>query len=152
MNLFSGCFVFAFLQIMYMYYLLGWMILDQQECEPAKKQVIADNTYLLFLDGDVTFKPSALLLLVDLMKKNINVAAACGRVHPSGSGEQCVTSDLQCVTSDLQCVTSRAVCDITLAMCGIRHAVCNVRFSVCDGRCSVFDADIQSVTSEVFSV
>ena len=33
------------------------------------------------------FKPEAVLLLVDRMRKNPKVAAACGRIHPTGDGE-----------------------------------------------------------------
>jgi len=45
-----------------------------------------ENTYLLALDGDVDFRPEAVRLLVDRMKKNKKVGAACGRIHPIGSG------------------------------------------------------------------
>ena len=51
-----------------------------------RKEVIAENTFLLTLDGDIDFQPSAVKLLVDLMKKNKNLGAACGRIHPVGSG------------------------------------------------------------------
>ncbi|KAI8045394.1 hypothetical protein M5D96_001574 [Drosophila gunungcola] len=51
-----------------------------------RKDAIAENTYLLTLDGDIDFKPNAVTLLVDLMKKNKNLGAACGRIHPVGSG------------------------------------------------------------------
>ena len=44
------------------------------------------NTFILTLDGDVDFQPEAVLLLLDRMKKNENVGAACGRIHPLGSG------------------------------------------------------------------
>ncbi len=33
------------------------------------------------------FKPEAVLLLVDRMRKNPKVAAACGRIHPTGDGK-----------------------------------------------------------------
>lgn len=46
----------------------------------------AENTFLLALDGDVDFRPEAVRLLVDRMKKNKKVGAACGRIHPIGSG------------------------------------------------------------------
>ena len=52
----------------------------------ARKEKIAENTYLLALDGDVDFQPDAALRLVDLMKKNKGVGAACGRIHPTGNG------------------------------------------------------------------
>lgn len=46
----------------------------------------AENTYILALDGDIDFQPDALHLLVDYMKKNSGLGAACGRIHPLGSG------------------------------------------------------------------
>ncbi|GFO49740.1 chitin synthase, partial [Plakobranchus ocellatus] len=46
----------------------------------------SENTYILTLDGDVDFKPEAVRLLVDRMKKNRKVGAACGRIHPIGTG------------------------------------------------------------------
>nr|KAG5687613.1 hypothetical protein BaRGS_023335 [Batillaria attramentaria] len=49
-------------------------------------QAQAENTYILALDGDVDFKPDAVRLLLDRMKKNKKVGAACGRIHPIGSG------------------------------------------------------------------
>ncbi|KAI3384530.1 hypothetical protein SNEBB_003598 [Seison nebaliae] len=45
-----------------------------------------ENTFLLALDGDVDFHPEAVRLLIDRMKKNRRVGAACGRIHPVGSG------------------------------------------------------------------
>lgn len=47
----------------------------------------AENTYLLTLDGDIDFKAESVTLLVDRMKKNKKVGAACGRIHPIGTGE-----------------------------------------------------------------
>lgn len=38
------------------------------------------------LDGDVDFKPDAVRVLVDRMKKNEKTGAACGRIHPIGNG------------------------------------------------------------------
>ena len=46
----------------------------------------AEHTYILALDGDVDFTPDAVQLLVDRMKMNEKVGAACGRIHPIGSG------------------------------------------------------------------
>lgn len=48
--------------------------------------MISENTFILTLDGDVDFTPSCVHLLVDLMKKNRRLGAACGRIHPRGSG------------------------------------------------------------------
>ncbi|XP_037075582.1 chitin synthase chs-2-like [Pollicipes pollicipes] len=72
-------------QVMYMYYLLGFKLMEQ-DIAVERKEVIAENTYLLALDGDIDFMPDAVKLLVDLMKKNQNLGAACGRIHPVGSG------------------------------------------------------------------
>ncbi|KAK7111424.1 hypothetical protein V1264_011059 [Littorina saxatilis] len=73
-------------QVMYMYYLLGHRLVAQKLPDARRKQIIADNTYMLTLDGDVDFQPSAVQLLVDRMKKNDKVGAACGRIHPIGTG------------------------------------------------------------------
>ncbi|XP_063242061.1 chitin synthase chs-2 isoform X2 [Bacillus rossius redtenbacheri] len=72
-------------QVMYMYYLLGHRLMELP-IPVERKEVIAQNTYLLTLDGDIDFHPHAVHLLVDLMKKNPNLGAACGRIHPVGSG------------------------------------------------------------------
>ncbi|RWS27551.1 chitin synthase 1-like protein, partial [Leptotrombidium deliense] len=72
-------------QVMYMYYLLGHRLMEIP-IDVNRKAVRAENTYILALDGDIVFDPPAVRLLVDLMKKNLNLGAACGRVHPVGSG------------------------------------------------------------------
>nr|WPA93971.1 chitin synthase 1 [Cacopsylla chinensis] len=72
-------------QVMYMYYLLGHRLMELP-LPVDRKEVMAENTYLLTLDGDVDFQPDAVRLLVDLMKKNRNLGAACGRIHPVGGG------------------------------------------------------------------
>ena len=80
--------VFTFLlrsQCMYMYYLLGHRLMELP-ISIERKNVLAENTYLLTLDGDIDFQPKAVSLLVDLMKRNKNLGAACGRIHPVGSG------------------------------------------------------------------
>lgn len=51
-----------------------------------ERDELAKNTFILALDGDIDFKPDAVQLLVDLMKRNDNVGAACGRIHPVGTG------------------------------------------------------------------
>lgn len=70
---------------MYMYYLLGHKLSLLQN-DNEEKKIIAQNTFILALDGDVDFQPRAVQLLVDRMKKNINVGAACGRILPIGMG------------------------------------------------------------------
>ncbi|XP_028966914.1 chitin synthase chs-2 [Galendromus occidentalis] len=72
-------------QVMYMYYLLGHRLMELP-IDVARKAVMAENTYILALDGDINFRPHAVQLLVDLMKKNRGLGAACGRIHPVGAG------------------------------------------------------------------
>ena len=61
--------------------------MEQKKHYPlARKEEIAKNTFLLALDGDIDFQPNAVLRLVDMMKKKEGVGAACGRIHPTGSG------------------------------------------------------------------
>ncbi|GAB0098083.1 Chitin synthase [Sergentomyia squamirostris] len=72
-------------QVMYMYYLLGYRIM-QLEISSERKKVIAQNTYLLALDGDIDFQPNAVQLLLSRMKIDPDLGAACGRIHPVGSG------------------------------------------------------------------
>jgi chitin synthase len=54
---------------------------------PKRKEVIARNTFILALDGDIDFKPEAVHLLLHLMKKDPKLGAACGRIHPTGEGK-----------------------------------------------------------------
>lgn len=72
-------------QVMYMYYLLGYRIM-QMDASPERKMVIAQNTYLLALDGDIDFQPDAVRLLIGRMKVDPDLGAACGRIHPVGDG------------------------------------------------------------------
>lgn len=71
---------------MYLYYLLGYRLMMKVEDE-ARKELISENTFILTLDGDVDFSPQCVHLLIDLMKKNRRLGAACGRIHPRGSGK-----------------------------------------------------------------
>lgn len=72
-------------QVMYMYYLLGYRIM-QMDASVERKKVVAHNTYLLALDGDIDFQPNAVHLLVGRMKIDDDLGAACGRIHPVGKG------------------------------------------------------------------
>ncbi|XP_046875154.1 chitin synthase chs-1-like isoform X1 [Hypomesus transpacificus] len=83
-------------QIMYLYYILGWRLttgyfkkLDKgeprEELEKSLKKQ-QENTYLLALDGDTDFQPAAVMLLVDRLRLYSHVGAACGRIHPTGTG------------------------------------------------------------------
>ncbi|XP_052237923.1 chitin synthase chs-2-like [Dreissena polymorpha] len=72
-------------QVMYMYYFLAHKLLSMGGGK-ERIRTVADHTFILALDGDVDFQPSALQLLIDRMRRNPNVGAACGRIHPIGSG------------------------------------------------------------------
>ena len=81
-------------QLMYFAHFLGQEVLEKIETgdtagnffptELAKTN--AQNTFLLALDGDVVFEPDAIVKLVDLMKRDAAIGAACGRIHPQGNG------------------------------------------------------------------
>ncbi|XP_034748680.1 chitin synthase chs-2-like [Etheostoma cragini] len=83
-------------QVMYLYYLLGWKLMakyygryQRGEDGPefrAEVEKEKQNTYILALDGDTDFQPAALMLLIDRLKMYPSVGAACGRIHPTGSG------------------------------------------------------------------
>ncbi|XP_028975709.2 chitin synthase chs-2-like [Esox lucius] len=91
-------------QIMYLYYILGWQLnrkyfmhfqdLKKEHDKEFEKETKLKNrmkkekanTYLLALDGDTDFQPSAVMLLVDRLKRYPDVGAACGRIHPTGTG------------------------------------------------------------------
>ncbi|CAL8299942.1 unnamed protein product [Lota lota] len=83
-------------QIMYMYYLLGWRLdakyykrwlnNDDETAVRQEKEREKRNTYILALDGDTDFHPPAVMLLIDRLKQYPGVGAACGRIHPTGTG------------------------------------------------------------------
>jgi chitin synthase len=77
-----------------MYYFLAHKLMNIPQKSKKQRRIIAENTYLLALDGDVDFQPKAVQLLVDRMKKNIKVGASCGRIHPIGSGMTVFQSDI----------------------------------------------------------
>ena len=55
--------------------------------QDAQNEVLkSENTFLLALDGDVDFDHLAVTRLLDVMLKNKKIGAACGRIHPTGSG------------------------------------------------------------------
>ncbi|KAI6178917.1 Chitin synthase [Aphelenchoides besseyi] len=72
-------------QVMYLYYILGFQLMSKV-VDQQRKETITESTFILTLDGDVDFTPKCVHLLVDLMKKNRRLGAACGRIHPRGSG------------------------------------------------------------------
>ncbi|XP_015109350.1 chitin synthase chs-2 [Diachasma alloeum] len=73
-------------QVMYMYYLLGYRLMDHPNYSVERKEAMAEHTFLLTLDGDIDFDPSALIVLLHLMKRDKELGAACGRIHPMGTG------------------------------------------------------------------
>ncbi|XP_015253842.1 PREDICTED: uncharacterized protein LOC107100010 [Cyprinodon variegatus] len=83
-------------QVMYLYYLLGWKLMTNYHKEwkkggkenelIQKLETEKHNTYLLALDGDTDFQPASVMLLIDRLKMYPRVGAACGRIHPTGSG------------------------------------------------------------------
>ncbi|XP_077514188.1 chitin synthase chs-2-like isoform X1 [Amblyomma americanum] len=72
-------------QVMYMYYLLGHR-LEASGLEARRRELRKQNSFILALDGDISFRPEAVLYLLDHMKNNPALGAACGRIHPVGSG------------------------------------------------------------------
>lgn len=68
-----------------MYYFLGYRLMNTS-IDIDTKELMAQNTYILTLDGDVDFHPTAVKSLLDLMKKDKELGAACGRIHPIGKG------------------------------------------------------------------
>uniref|UniRef100_A0A8D0CRK4 chitin synthase n=1 Tax=Sander lucioperca TaxID=283035 RepID=A0A8D0CRK4_SANLU len=80
-------------QVMYLYYLLGWKVSTKYFKRWEKgwgdgelNKEFEHNTYILALDGDTDFQPAAVMLLIDRLKMYPRVGAACGRIHPTGSG------------------------------------------------------------------
>uniref|UniRef100_A0A0N4V0Q6 chitin synthase n=1 Tax=Enterobius vermicularis TaxID=51028 RepID=A0A0N4V0Q6_ENTVE len=72
-------------QVMYMYYLLGHRIMDSPR-SVEDRQLDADNTYILAIDGDSKFQPSSVLKLLQLLDSKKDIGCACGRIHPLGNG------------------------------------------------------------------
>ncbi|XP_076437341.1 uncharacterized protein LOC143276616 isoform X2 [Babylonia areolata] len=62
---------------------VGSEIFEMMDDRVAKK---SQNTFVMALDGDTDFSPGSVHILLDRMKKNPKVGAACGRIHPIGSG------------------------------------------------------------------
>lgn len=78
-----------------MYYLLGYRLLSQYPEDnnmmyyqgfPTNTKRAADNTFILTVDGDVSFSPESVKMLLDQIRKSEKVGVVCGRIHPMGSG------------------------------------------------------------------
>jgi len=74
-----------------MHYILGHLAYTANSDKQQVKQN-ARRTFILALDGDIDFRPDALIHLTDLMKRSPTVAASCGRIHPNGSGFTAIAS------------------------------------------------------------
>lgn len=70
---------------MYMFYILGYKFASMAVTQ-EQKETIASKTFILSVDGDTGFQPDALQKLIDTLKKDGQVGAICGRIHPKGSG------------------------------------------------------------------
>ena len=74
-------------QCMYMEYFYRQSdLFPPNQTQPRENNLKSNKTFLLALDGDIDFKPDAVTKLLDVMIKNENIGAACGRIHPTGSG------------------------------------------------------------------
>lgn len=71
-------------QVLYMNYLLGHKISEFSKTMAGGKEARARNTFVLTLDGDVSFQPWAVLKLLKAMKRNPNVGGMTGRLYPTG--------------------------------------------------------------------
>lgn len=65
-------------QVMYMSYILDY------RC--PKTEYDDDNTFILTTDADIVFSREAVEIVIDLLCRDQQVGAVCGRVHPLGSG------------------------------------------------------------------
>lgn len=65
-------------QVMYMNYILNYRI--------PKEDLNPNDTFILTTDADIDFKANSVLVLLDMLATNTNVAAVCARTHPKGYG------------------------------------------------------------------
>ena len=74
-----------------MYYLLGYKLLSEStdihsDYTTSCSELAADNTFVLMVDGDVSFEPESVRLLLDQIRSSSKLGVVCGRIHPMGSG------------------------------------------------------------------
>lgn len=65
-------------QVMYMNYVLNYRI--------PRDKLNPDDTFILTTDADIDFKATSVVVLLDMLATNTNVAAVCARTHPKGQG------------------------------------------------------------------
>lgn len=68
-----------------MFYLLGHK-LSSMTSTFDQKEKFASKLFILSVDGDTGFSPDAIEQLFECIKKDDQIGAACGRIHPKGSG------------------------------------------------------------------
>lgn len=73
-------------QIMYMSYIANHLSEISQRDEGHKDVIDPNNVYILTTDGDVMFEYESVEQLIDLLHRDVQVGAVCGRTHPVGSG------------------------------------------------------------------
>ena len=89
-------------QVMYMNYVLNFRVKEnirnlrnwgvqgerQRATAPYNKEIKMDddNTFILTTDADIEFTPESATVLLDIIDSDPQVGAACGRIHPKGSG------------------------------------------------------------------
>ena len=77
-------------QLLYFLQFLGKDVINHLDSEDNRNisgyKISDQNTFILALDGDVTFGPESIVKLIDLMKKDDRMGAVCGRIHPIGNG------------------------------------------------------------------
>ncbi|KAK6029701.1 Chitin synthase [Ostertagia ostertagi] len=71
----------------YVHVLSAWSyVLWNSPLSIEDRQQMADNTFILAIDGDSKFEPEAVMRLLNLMNTKSDIGCACGRIHPIGSG------------------------------------------------------------------
>jgi chitin synthase len=63
-------------QVMYMNYVLKYLTEEKK----------LDHAFILTTDADIDFEASSVVVLLDVLATNTNIAAVCARTHPKGSG------------------------------------------------------------------
>lgn len=65
-------------QVMYMNYVIHHRIIEEN--------LNPNDTFILTTDADIDFKAKSVVVLLDMLASNLNVAAVCARTHPKGHG------------------------------------------------------------------
>lgn len=65
-------------QVMYMNYVINHRIVEEN--------LSPHDTFILTTDADIDFTANSVVVLLDMLAPNLNVAAVCARTHPKGHG------------------------------------------------------------------